>query len=251
MTDDTRPRPLPIRTIGILGGMSDKATGEYYRLVNAKINERLGGWDNGEIVIVSVNFGNIQHFVRNGLWDAARAYLDDKLDRLEAAGAEVIVCGSNTMHRVVEPAMATRRTPFIHIADPTARAIRAAGLSKVALLGTYPVMAGPEFVTRYRERFGIEALVPDEEAKRLVDRIIFDELVKDIVRPESLEAYRGVIADLAARGAEGVILGCTEIYMLTGRGHLDGLPLFDTTELIVDALVDFALGGDEAVAPVA
>ena len=118
----TNPRrPLLQKTIGVLGGMSDQATGEYYRLLNKRLNARLGGWDNGEIVIVSVNFGNIEYFIRNDLWEKARAYVDEKIDRLERAGADVIVCVSNTMHRVVAPAMAGRATPFIHIADPTGR----------------------------------------------------------------------------------------------------------------------------------
>ena len=242
MTVQPTSRPRPMKTIGILGGMSDKATGEYYRLANAMINQRLGGWDNGEIVIVSVNFGNIEHFVRTDDWDAARAYVDDKLDRLEAARADVIVCVSNTMHRVVAPAMAGRRTPFVHIADATGAAIHARGLTKVGLLGTMPVMAGRALADHYRDRFGLDIVVPDEAGRTRVDRIIFDELVKDIVRPESREAYRAEIAKLKAAGAEGIILGCTEIYMLTGRGELDGLPLFDTTELHVKAAVDVALG---------
>ena len=116
-------RPLPQKTIGVLGGMSDQATSDYYRLLNARLNAHHGGWDNGEIVVVSVNFGNIQHFVRNGLWDEAHRYLSDKVDRLERAGAEVVICASNTMHRVVEPIMAARATPFIHIADPTGAAM--------------------------------------------------------------------------------------------------------------------------------
>ncbi len=238
---DIIPRPRPMKTIGVLGGMSDKATGEYYRLINAAINARLGGWDNGEIVIVSVNFGNIQHFIRAGLWDEATAYLAEKVDRLERAGVDVIVCVSNTMHRVLEQVMADRPTPFIHIADPTGTAIRAAGLSRVGLLGTLPIMASDQIAGRYRERFGIDILVPDEAGRAAVDRVIFDELVHDVVSDESREIYRSVIAALGQRGAQGVILGCTEIYMLTGRGRLDGLPLFDTTELHVNAAVDFAL----------
>lgn len=143
-------RPLPQRTIGVLGGMSNQATGEYSRLLNERLNTRLGGWDNGEIVVVSVNFGNIEHFVRHDLWDEARAYLAEKVARLERAGADVIVCVSNTMHRVVAPIMSERATPFIHIADPTGEAIRRAGLARVALLGTRPVMRSRELPDRYR-----------------------------------------------------------------------------------------------------
>ncbi|MFT9408557.1 aspartate/glutamate racemase family protein [Acetobacter fabarum] len=117
MNEISSQRPLRQKTIGILGGMSNQATGEYYRMLNEQLNQHLGGWDNGEIIIASVNFGNIQSFVREDRWDEAAAYLADKILRLEAAGVDVIACVSNTMHRVVEPAMMGRTTPFIHIAE--------------------------------------------------------------------------------------------------------------------------------------
>jgi aspartate racemase len=236
-------RPLPQKTIGVLGGMSDQATGEYYRLLNKRLNARLGGWDNGEIVIVSVNFGNIEYFVRNDAWEEARAYVDEKIDRLERAGADVIVCVSNTMHRVVAPAMAGRATPFIHIADPTGAAMRDAGLRKVALLGTMPTMRSADLARRFLENFGVEVLPPDEGGKTIVDRIIFDELVRGEVREESKREYLRVVEALRAQGAEGVILGCTEIFMLIGQADLPGFPVFDTTALHVEAAVKFAVGG--------
>jgi len=124
--------------------MSNQATGEYYRMLNEQLNARLGGWDNGEIVIASVNFGNIEYFVRNDRWEEARTYLAGKVESLERAGADLIVCVSNTMHKVVEQIMAERKTPFIHIADPTGEAIRKAGLRRLALLGTMPVMKSQE-----------------------------------------------------------------------------------------------------------
>ncbi len=235
-------RPLPQRTIAILGGMSNQATGEYYRLLNEGLNARLGGWDNAEIVIVSVNFGNIQHFVRNDEWAAAEAYLSRKVDALKQAGAELILCVSNTMHRVVEPIMDGRATSFIHIADPTGEAIRAAGLRKVALLGTMPVMRSQELVERYRDRYGVELLMPDDDDATLVDRIIFDELVRRELRPSSKQAYLSTIAKLRAAGAEGVILGCTEIFLLVDQDDLPDFPVFDTAALHIDAAVRFALG---------
>ena len=237
----TAARPLPQRTIGILGGMSNQATGEYYRLLNEGLNARFGGWDNAEIIIVSVNFGNIQHFVRNDEWTAAKAYLTSKVDALEQAGADLILCVSNTMHRVVAPIMAGRATPFIHIADPTGEAIRAAGLRKVALLGTMPVMRSQELAERFRDRYGVELMVPGDDDAALVDSIIFDELVRRELRPASKQSYLATIAKLRAAGAEGVILGCTEIFLLIDQDDLPGFPVFDTTALHVAAAVRFAL----------
>ena len=234
-------RPLRQRTIGVLGGMSNQATGEYYRLLNERLNARHGGWDNGEIVVVSVNFGNIEYFVRNDLWDEAKAYLVEKVDRLERAGAEVVVCVSNTMHRVVEPIMAERATPFIHIADPTGEAIREAGLTRVALLGTMPVMRSADLARRYAERFGVEVVVPSDSDKAVVDRVIFDELVRRDLRAESKADYLRIIDALRGAGAQGVVLGCTEIFLLIGQDDLPGFPVFDTTALHVDAVVAFAL----------
>ncbi|UKJ76021.1 aspartate/glutamate racemase family protein [Azospirillum brasilense] len=235
-------RPLPQKTIGVLGGMSNQATAEYYRLLNDGLNARLGGWDNGEIVIVSVNFGNIEHFVRRNEWDAAQSYLTGKVDALERAGSDVILCVSNTLHRVVEPIMAERATPFIHIADPTGAAMRAAGLSRVALLGTMPTMLSDDLRRRYEERFGIEIMVPSDPDKATVDRIIFDELVRRDLRPESKAQYLEIIDRLAADGAQGVILGCTEIFLLVDQADRPEFPMFNTTALHATAAVAFALG---------
>lgn len=232
-------RPLPQKTIGVLGGMSNQATGEYYRLLNEGLNARFGGWDNGEIVIVSVNFGNIEHFVRTGDWSGAEHYLSGKVDALERAGADLVICVSNTMHRVVEPIMASRTTPFIHIADPTGKAIVKAGLQRVGLLGTAATMRSDLLAERFRDRFGVEPLVPGEADQTIVDRIIFDELVRRDLRPDSKAEYLRIVEDLRRRGAEGVILGCTEIFLLIDQPDLPGFPVFDTTRLHTQAAVDF------------
>lgn len=241
MNEISSQRPLRQKTIGILGGMSNQATGEYYRMLNEQLNQHLGGWDNGEIIIASVNFGNIQSFVRGGRWEEAKAYLEDKILRLEAAGVDVIACVSNTMHRVVEPAMVGRTTPFIHIADPTGEAICKAAIGRVALLGTMPVMQSEALRKRYREKFGIGVIVPNETDKEIVDRIIFDELVRGDLRPESKAEYLRVVEALRAEGAEGVILGCTEIFLLINQSDFRDFPVFDTTALHIQAIVDFAL----------
>lgn len=230
-----------MKTIGVLGGMSQTATAEYYRLINERVNRRLGGWNAAEMIISSVNFARIEHCVRNGLWEEGGAYLAGKAQGLERAGADFIMCASNTMHRVSDVFMAGLRIPLLHIVDPTGRAIRDHGLEKVGLLGTRPVMASSYLSDRYAEKFGIETLVPDAEEQSVVDRIIFDELVHRILKPESKQVYLEIIDRLRARGAQGLILGCTEIFLLVSQSDRPDFPMFDTTTLHVEAAVQLAL----------
>lgn len=235
-------RPFPIKTIGILGGMSNQATMEYYRLINQAVNDRLGGWDIAETVIVGVNFGNVEYFVRNNLWTEAGEYLAIKARAAERAGADLLVCVSNTMHCVADRFTQDLRIPFIHIADPTGRAVRAAGFGRVGLLGTKPVMAAPYLRDYYGHKFGIEIVVPSEEDQAGVDGIIFNELVRRELRSGSKEFYLAVCDRLRARGAQGVILGCTEIFLLIAQSDKPDFPMFDTTALHVQAVVGQALG---------
>jgi aspartate racemase len=237
----TASRPLRMKTIGILGGMSQQATAEYYRLINQTVNDRLGGWDIAEIVIQSVNFGNIEHFVRNELWDEAAAYLRVKAQGAERAGADVLVCVSNTLHRVADVIKASIGIPFIHIADPTGAAIRAAGLTRVALLGTRPVMSASFMQDRYRQQHGLAVITPDAQEQRRLDAIIFDELCRGVIRPESKAFYLAVCERLREQGAQGVILGCTEICLLINQQDMPDFPCFDTTSLHVAAVVQYAL----------
>ncbi len=231
-----------MKTIGVLGGMSQTATAEYYRLINQRVNERLGGWNAAEMIISSVNFARIEHCVRNQLWNEGGAYLAAKAQGLERAGADFILCASNTMHRVSDAFMAGLRIPLLHIVDPTGAAIRAAGLKRVGLLGTRPVMASSYLSARYAERFGVETLVPDADEQAVVDKIIFDELVHRVLEPQSKQVYLDIIDRLRARGAQGLILGCTEIFLLVSQSDRPDFPMFDTTALHVDAAVRMALG---------
>lgn len=235
-------RPLKQKTIGILGGSSNVATAEYYRMINAMVNERLGGWDIAEMLISSMNFGNIEHFLRKDDWAGLQANMETHVDRLIAGGADAILCVSNTLHRPLAPLMANRRVPQIHIADPTGTAIRAAGLDRVALLGTKPTMSLPYLRDYYETRFGIGIVTPSPAEQDAIDRIIFDELVKADIRDASREVYL-TITDRLTRdhGAQGVILGCTEIFLLMRQSDRPGLPMFNTTELHCRAAVDFAL----------
>ncbi|MDA5194594.1 aspartate/glutamate racemase family protein [Govanella unica] len=230
-----------MKIIGILGGSSDQATADYYRLLNKGMNARLGGWNTAEIIISSMNFAMSEHFVRNDLWDDCGAYLADKAQGLERAGADFILCVSNTLHRVADRFMTGIDIPFLHIADPTARAIQAAGLKRVALLGTRPVMATDDMKRRYRDQFGIDILVPDEADQIATDRIIFDELCRGLFTPASKAAYLDLIDRLVMQGAEGVILGCTEIPLLIEQADRPQVPMFNTLALHVEAALDLAL----------
>ena len=188
-----------------------------------------------------MNFALAEAWVRGGEWDAAAAYLAGRAEALEAAGAELLLCVSNTLHRVADAFTARLTIPFLHIVDPTATAIRAAGLTRVGLLGTRPVMATDYLKRRYAERFGIEILVPPAAQQTEVDRIIFDELCRGRFLPESKARYLEIADELGGRGAEGIVLGCTEIPLLISQPDRPGLPMFDTAALHVAAAVSAAL----------
>jgi aspartate racemase len=230
-----------MRVIGVLGGSSDQATAIYYRLLNSEVNAALGGFNTAEVVINSVNFARIERGVRSGAWEELGTYLGGKVEALERAGAEMVLCVSNTLHRAADAFMARVRIPLVHIVDPTAEAIRAKGLSRVGLLGTKPVMATDFLQRRYRERHGIETMVPDPAAQELVDRIIFDELCRGVTPASSKAAYLAIVDALARRGAQGIILGCTEIPMLIGQPDRPEIPMFDTTALHAKRAVAMAL----------
>lgn len=230
-----------MKTIGVLGGMSNQATAEYYRLINDAVNARLGGWNTAEVIISSVNFANIERFVRNDAWEDAGRYLAGKAQGLERAGADLLICVSNTLHRVSGMFTAGLNIPFLHIADPTGQAIQAAGLTRIGLLGTKPVMSAPYLRDYYTRHFNIEIIVPGEEEQVLIDRIIFDELVRRDLRPQSRAAYLEVIDRLRGQGAQGVILGCTEIFLLVSQTDRPDFPMFDTTALHAARAVSMAL----------
>ena len=234
-------RPTQMKTIGILGGMSNQATAEYYRIINELVNQKLGGWEIAETLIQGVNFGNIEYFVRNGLWDEARSYIESKAKGAELGGADLLLCVSNTMHCVLDRIDKVVNIPFIHISDPTGKAIQAAGLNKIGILGTKPVMEASYIKDRFKEHFGIEVFAPSEENQVTVDQIIFDELVRGRILPASKRAYVDICEGLIAQGAQGIILGCTEIFLLLKPEDLTQVPLFNTTELHARAAVEFAL----------
>ena len=230
-----------MRTIGVLGGMSSVATGEYYRLINQGVNEHEGGHTSAELVLYSVDFGVVEGFIRHEQWDEAAEYLAERARRLERAGAELLILATNTMHRVAAEVQSAIGIPLLHIVDATADAATADGAKTLGLLGTAPVMEA-DF---YRERFngfGFEVLVPAPADRAVVHRVIFEELTRGIVDDQSRQEYLRIIRDLVARGAEGIVLGCTEISLLVTPDDLPGTPLYDTTALHVDRAVHASLG---------
>jgi len=227
-----------MKTIGLIGGMSWESTAHYYRVMNQETARRLGGLHSAPLLIHSVDFAPMAELQSAGNWDEAGRQLAQSAKRLEAAGAEVIGLSTNTMHVVADAIMAGLGVPFVHIADPTADALLADGFKRVGLLGTRFTME----MGFYRERLearGLQVLVPEVDRTNL-NGIIYDELCLGIIRDESRQIYVDAIRLLQARGAEAVILGCTEICMLIDDDS-SPIPTYDTTDLHAKALVTAAL----------
>lgn len=228
-----------MKTIGLIGGMSWESSAEYYRLVNQGMKERLGGHRNARSVMVTVCFETIERLQHDGRWDELGTLMADAARQLQAGGADFVVLCTNTMHRVAPAIEAAVDIPFLHIVDPTARALQRAGITRVGLLGTRFTMEHDFYAGRMRERFAIETVVPDEADRAIVHAVIYDELCHGVVRDASRAEYLRIIAGLQARGVGGVILGCTEIGMLV-RAQDVALPVFDTTALHASFAVDLA-----------
>ncbi|MFD4636677.1 aspartate/glutamate racemase family protein [Lentzea sp. NPDC058436] len=224
-------------TIGMLGGMSWESSAEYYRLANVLVRERLGGLHSAKVVLHSVDFAEIERMQVEGRWDDSGKALADAATGLQAAGADFVLICTNTMHKVYDQVQAAVDVPVIHLGDTTAQAIKAAGLTTVGLLGTGFTM-DQAFYRERLESHGLTVLVPSEEDRATVHRIIYDELCLGIVRDESRRAYQDVIARF--EGAQGVILGCTEIELLISQADVP-LPVFPTTRLHVEAAVERAV----------
>lgn len=229
-----------MKTIGLLGGMSWESSAEYYRLINQGVRARLGGLHSAQILLWSFDFAEVEALQHAGDWDGATALLVAAARRLERGGADLVLICTNTMHRMADAVQAAVALPLLHIADPTAARVVAAGVRRVGLLGTAFTMEGEFYKGRLRDRFGLDVMVPGEADRALVHRVIYEELVQGRVDPASREAFRAVIARLVAAGAEAVILGCTEIMLLVGPAD-SAVPLFDTTAIHAEAAVDAAL----------
>ncbi|PEH72873.1 aspartate/glutamate racemase family protein [Edwardsiella tarda] len=229
-----------MKTIGLLGGMSWESSAEYYRIINQGVREHLGPTASASVVLWSFNFAEIEALQHQGDWSTLSERMVDAAQRLQGAGADVLLICTNTMHRMAPALESALSIPLIHIADPTAAAIKAAGLRKVGLLGTAFTMEQDFYKGRLRERHGLEVIVPEADDRATVHHIIYDELVAGQITPSSRAAYRQVIARLVQAGAEAVIIGCTEIMLLV-QPEDSAVPLFDTTALHAAAAVEAAL----------
>ncbi len=229
-----------MKTIGLIGGLSWESSAEYYRIINQAAQRRLGGLHSADCLMLSFDFAAIEALQAAGDWEAATARMVGAAEGLARGGAECIVICSNTMHRMAAEIEAAVSLPLIHIADATAEPILAAGYRRVALLGTRFTMEQSFYKGRMTERFGLDVLTPDATGREIVDRVIYEELVRGVIKADSRRQYQAVIAELATAGAEAVVLGCTEIGLLIKPGD-SVLPSFDTTKLHALAALDWAL----------
>lgn len=228
-----------MRTLGLLAGMSWESTIPYYRIINERVRDALGGLHSARLLMHSVDFAEIEQLQRSGDWDQAGQVLAAAAAALAGAGADAIVICTNTMHKVAPAIQAACPLPLLHIADATAVRIRAAGLTRIALLGTRFTMEQDFYSGRLREH-GLDVLVPAPQQQAQVHRIIYEELCRGQILDTSREVYRQIMADLVGRGAEGIILGCTEIGLLVGPADTT-VPTFDTTRIHAEAAADWAL----------
>jgi len=230
-----------MKTIGLIGGMSWESTQVYYRLMNEKVKEALGGLHSAKLVLYSVDFAEIEALQHRGDWQATGEILGAAAGAVERAGADILVLCTNTMHKVAPQIEQATSLPLLHIADATASVLKKQGIISVGLLGTRFTMEQAFYRDRLREH-GIEVVVPDEPQRECIHSVIYNELCRGEVRRESKTAYLDVIASLADRGAQGVILGCTEIGLLVQSADT-AVPLYDTTEIHAGQAVQVALGG--------
>jgi aspartate racemase len=230
-----------MRTIGLLGGMSWESTAVYYRRLNELVRDRLGGLHSADLLLRSFDFAPIAERQGADDWASLTAMMIEAARKLEAGGAQAVLIGSNTMHRMADEVAAAIGVPLLHIGDATAAAIKAAGSRKPLLLGTRFTMEGDFYRGRLRERHGLDVLLPDAGQRVEVNRIIYDELCRGVIDSGSRAAYLDIVEQAKAAGADGVIFGCTEVSLLIGGIDL-GVPSFDTAELHCAAAVDFMLG---------
>lgn len=229
-----------MKTIGLIGGMSWESSAEYYRIMNQLVKSKCGDLHSCKCIMYSVDFSEIEQLQHQGKWEELSQIMIDAASSLERAGAECIVIGTNTMHLCAEEVQASVDIPLLHIADATAEKIKLLKLKRVGLLGTKFTMDQDFYKGRIKDNYGIEVIVPAAGEQDIVHNVIYNELVKGVKKPESKEKYLKIIRGLIEQGAEGIILGCTEIPMLIKQEDIP-VPIFDTTAIHAECSVDFAL----------
>ena len=229
-----------MKTFGLIGGMCWESSVQYYQIINRTVRERLGGFHSAKCILYSFDFEEIERLQRQGNWDEATRLMIEAARSVEKGGADFVVICTNTMHKMADDVQKQIRIPILHIADATAEMILSRGLKRVGLLGTRFTMEEDFYRGRLGAKHGLEVLIPTAEQRELVHRIIYDELCAGLLTPSSKKTYLDIIEDLAKEGAQGIILGCTEIGLLINQGD-DHIPLFDTTIIHAVAAVDYAL----------
>jgi aspartate racemase len=229
-----------MKTMGLIGGMSWESSLEYYRIINETVKERLGGFHSAKCIMYSVDFEEVEKLQHQGDWDALTKLMVDSARKLQSGGADFIVICTNTMHKMADEVQAAVNLPLLHIADVTAEAIKRNGQTCVGLLGTKFTMEQDFYKGRLKDKHGLEVLIPSADERQVVHDILYSELCLGEIKDLSREKFKSVIQNLVDRGAQGVILGCTEIPLIVSQKDYD-IPVYDTTELHAKAAVDFAL----------
>lgn len=229
-----------MKTIGLIGGMSWESSSEYYRIINQQVSARLGGLHSADCLMYSFDFAEIEELMREGKWDVITRKVIEAAQRLESDGADCIVICTNTIHKLAVQVQGNVSIPLIHIADAAGERVKSAGLKVVGLLGTRFTMEGDFYTARLLNQHQIEAIIPGKADREIIDRVIFEELVRGVIKADSKAEYIRIISGLIEQGAEGIILGCTEIPLLIQQEDVP-VPVFDTTRIHAEAAVDFAL----------
>jgi len=229
-----------VKTIGLIGGMSWESSIEYYRIMNEMTKAKLGGLHSGKSIMVSVDFAEIEILQHQGRWAEAAEILMEAAKDLENGGADFIVLCTNTMHKVADELEASVKIPLLHIADATAQRVKDSGIQKIGLLGTRFTMEEEFYKGRLSQKYGLNVSIPNAEEREIVHRVIYEELVLGKIIPRSKEQYLGIMERMVDQGAEGIILGCTEIGLLIHQEDSE-VPLFDTTRIHAEAAVEYAL----------
>ncbi len=229
-----------MKTIGLIGGMSWESTQDYYRIINETLKEMLDGFHSAKIIMYSVDFEEIEKLQHQGKWGELTELMIDAAKRIERGGADFVVICANTMHKMADEVQKNIKIPLLHITDVTAEEIKEKGLRKIGLLGTKFTMEEDFYIGRLTEKHSLDVIIPNEEERQIVHHVIFNELCLGNIKQTSKEQFKKIIQNLVSRGAEGIILGCTEIPLLIKQEDVE-VPLFDTTMIHAKSAVEYAL----------